>query len=188
METLRGEVTVQYCARVEVEKGMEAVRKVKGVFEAFLRSSFLAGDGEKRGATSVPGPRSFSFRPASAKVRTVPLNVSLRKLFVGCLSVCQDLMRAVTLFDELRELKEHPDLGDAAEEVLRIYTDSKEIFDMFAEENSLQWEGLMQSLEERVRTVKLGPIPEVEVDEQVGAEQGDEELESSLVETQWKVF
>lgn len=183
METLRTEVSVQTFARMPFDQGQEMVLKAKTIFEAFLRSAFLM-EGEKRGVTAAPGPRSFSFRPASARVRTVPVDIALRKLFIGCLSVCQDLSRMVGIFQELRELCEDPDLGDSAEEALRIYTDSKEVFDIFASENTLQWNGLLQTLQERLVSVKRGPVPQAQLEEEADS---DEDLDVSIVQTQWKV-
>jgi hypothetical protein len=184
LETLKNEVSVQVLARATFDKGQETVLKVKTLFEAFLRSAFLV-EGEKRGVTAAPGPRSFSFRPASARVRTVPVDVALRKLFAGCLSVCFDLSRMVGIFEELREMSEDPDLGDAAEETLRIYTESKEVFDLFSPENTLQWNGLLQTLQERLLSVKRGPLPQAQLEEP--EPDSDEDLDVSIVQTQWKV-
>jgi len=184
METLRTEVSVQSIARAPFDKGQDTVLKVKSIFEAFLRSAFLM-EGEKRGVTAAPGPRSFSFRPASARVRTVPADIALRKLFAGCLSVCQDLSRMVGVFQELRELSENPEFEDTAEETLRIYTDSKEVFDLFAPENTLQWNGLLQTLLERLVGVKRGPVPQAQLEE--AEADSDEDLDVSIVQTQWKV-
>lgn len=184
METLGKEVTVQRIAQSERENAREIITKVKAIFECFLRSSFL--EGEKRGITAAPGPRSFSFRPASARLRTVPTDIALRKLFTGCLAVCQDLYTAVDLFQQLKELTEDPVVGEAAEETLHIYTDSKEVFDLFSPENTLQWDSLLQSLQERLITVKRGPLPQVEIEEMEG--DSEEELDESLVKTQWKVI
>ena len=99
---------MQELARRDTESALQTAKSLKSIFEAFLRSSFLLSDSEKRGQTSIAGPRSFSFRPASARQRVIPTPLSLRNLFQNCLSVCQGLMRAIGLFKELREMINDP--------------------------------------------------------------------------------
>ena len=80
-----------------------------------------------------------------------------------------------------------PLFSSQAEEVLEIYTESKEVFHMFAEDCYLQWDNLLSSLSDRVKAVKRGPVAEELIVLEQETEADPEELESSLVELQWKV-